>query len=48
MECETCGGLVTWRGPLSALMHTECERCGSRNCQRPEPIEQHEEVDDEQ
>ncbi len=33
MECERCGGLVTWRGPLSALTHTECESCGGINCQ---------------
>ena len=33
MECELCGGLVTWRGPLSALTHTECGGCGGQNCQ---------------
>lgn len=33
MKCELCGGLVTWRGPLSALTHTECESCGGQNCQ---------------
>lgn len=33
MKCELCGGLVTWRGPLSALTHTECENCGGQNCQ---------------
>ena len=33
MKCEACDGLVSWRGPLSALTHTECERCGRRNCQ---------------
>ncbi len=33
MECGKCGGLVTWRGPLSALTHTECESCGGVNCQ---------------
>lgn len=33
MQCELCGGLVTWRGPLSALTHTECESCGGQNCQ---------------
>lgn len=38
MECEQCGGLVTWRGPMSALTHTECNSCGGRNCQRAEPI----------
>lgn len=33
MECERCGGLVTWRGPMSALTHTQCESCGGINCQ---------------
>lgn len=36
MICERCGGLVTWRGPLSALTHTQCESCGGINCQMPE------------
>ena len=39
MQCELCGGLVTWRGPLSALTHTECENCGGQNCQVAEPAE---------
>jgi hypothetical protein len=38
MQCELCGGLVTWRGPLSALTHTECENCGGQNCQVAEPV----------
>ena len=38
MQCELCGGLVTWRGPLSALTHTECESCGGQNCQVAEPV----------
>jgi len=33
MKCERCGGLVTWRGPMSALTHTKCESCGEMNCQ---------------
>ena len=33
MKCASCGGLVSWRGPLAALTHTECDRCGRRNCQ---------------
>lgn len=33
MVCSICGGMVTWRGPLSALTHTQCESCGERNCQ---------------
>ena len=36
MKCAQCGGLVTWRGPLSALTHTECENCGGINCQTVE------------
>lgn len=37
MICERCGGLVVWRGPLSALSHTQCESCGGINCQVYEP-----------
>ena len=33
MQCSQCGGLVTWRGPLSALTHTECPGCGAQNSQ---------------
>lgn len=33
MKCERCGGLVTWRGPLSALTHTQCDGCDGINCQ---------------
>lgn len=33
MQCERCGGLVTWRGPLSSLTHTQCEGCCGINCQ---------------
>lgn len=29
MICNECGGLVTWRGPLSNLTHTECADCGA-------------------
>lgn len=39
MQCEKCGGLVTWCGPLSTLMHTKCEICGGINCQRVEDVE---------
>jgi hypothetical protein len=38
MQCELCGGLVTWRGPLGALTHTECKNCGGQNCQVAEPV----------
>ena len=44
MKCDLCGGLVTWRGPLSALTHTECESCGGQNCQ---VVQQHD-LDDEE
>lgn len=37
MICAHCNGQVTWRGPLSALTHTECESCGRQNCQRVDP-----------
>lgn len=37
MQCSQCGGLVTWRGPLSALTHTECGQCGAQNSQVVEP-----------
>ena len=33
MKCNLCGGLVTWRGPLTALTHTKCASCGGVNCQ---------------
>lgn len=33
MKCTRCGGLVTWRGPILALTHTQCESCGGINCQ---------------
>lgn len=38
MICAYCQTeTVTWRGPLSALTHTECSRCGGINCQQVEP-----------
>jgi len=36
MICQDCGGPVEWKGPLSALTHTECARCGAINSQVPE------------
>lgn len=33
MECSLCGGYVEWKGPLTALTHTECHECGNINCQ---------------
>ena len=44
MQCERCNGEVTWRGPLSALTHTECGSCGGINCQR---VSGQEEPDDD-
>lgn len=38
MQCKLCGGLVTWRDPLSALTHTECEDCGGQNYQIAEHV----------
>ena len=45
MQCEKCGGLVTWRGPLSALTHTECESCGGINCQLVERDQEDEDAE---
>lgn len=39
MKCSICGGLVTWRGPLTNLTHTQCESCGGINCQEPEKFD---------
>lgn len=33
MTCRDCGGYVEWKGPLTDLSHTECERCGAINNQ---------------
>lgn len=35
MHCKHCGGVVIWKGPLSALTHTECTQCGATNSQMP-------------
>lgn len=38
MICAICGGgRVEWKGPWSALTHTECPDCGGVNCQAAEP-----------
>lgn len=29
MICSVCGGECEWRGPLSALTHVECKKCGA-------------------
>lgn len=36
MHCRHCGGVVVWKGPLSALTHTECTQCGATNSQLPD------------
>lgn len=34
MICGACGSPeVTWRGPLTAVTHAECGRCGAKNSQ---------------
>jgi hypothetical protein len=43
MECEFCGGVVEWQGPLSNLTHTKCTRCGATNCQIVNKNEENEE-----
>ena len=47
MTCSNCGGLVTWRGPLVNLTHTQCANCGDINCQIPEVINDEDDEDDE-
>lgn len=37
MICAFCNGDVEWRGPLSALTHTECRTCHRTNCQVLDP-----------
>jgi len=42
MICSRCHSpTVTWRGPLSALTHTECSHCGGVNCQEVEHDHDH-------
>jgi DNA-directed RNA polymerase subunit RPC12/RpoP len=36
MTCGDCGGRVEWQGPLSALTHTKCLRCGAIGSQTKE------------
>ena len=37
MICSRCGSpRVTWRGPITALTHTECADCGAINAQEPD------------
>jgi len=43
MICSECGGDVIWMGPLANLTHTQCKKCGQKNCQVPEDS-----VDDEE
>ena len=46
MICASCGGLVTWRGPISNLTHTPCADCGAFNNQLVDQPD--EEEDDEE
>ncbi|MEQ9723955.1 hypothetical protein ABQG65_22770 [Yersinia alsatica] len=45
MQCSRCGGSVIWKGPMSALTHTECQQCGAINSQLVEPVEDEESED---
>ncbi|CQH41983.1 Uncharacterised protein [Yersinia frederiksenii] len=45
MQCQYCGGTVIWKGPFSALTHTECQECGAINSQVVEPTEDEESED---
>lgn len=48
MICRACGtDTVTWRGPITALTHTECSRCGGINMQAEEADEEGADDDDE-
>lgn len=40
MTCRFCGGRVTWRGRMTALAYTQCEKCGAQNCELPEDEEE--------
>ena len=40
MQCSICGGLVIWKGPLSNLTHTECQRCGAMNSQIADDLDE--------
>ena len=46
MVCERCGGEVTWRGPITALTHTECAACGARNSQKTVDEDEDEDEDE--
>lgn len=46
MVCASCGGHVTWRGPITNLTHTECADCGAINNQLVDQPD--EEEDDEE
>ena len=39
MTCYTCGGIVEWQGPLTALSNTKCLSCGAINNQVADEIE---------
>lgn len=38
MLCKHClTETVEWKGPITALSHTECSSCGGINCHVPQP-----------
>jgi len=43
MKCTACGGKMEWKGPLFALTHKECVRCGSREQPEYDDIDNDEE-----
>lgn len=45
MICSQCGGQVVWRGPLHALTHTECTKCGAINAQLPDETQDDSDAD---
>jgi hypothetical protein len=47
MVCASCGGHVTWRGPMSNLTHTECADCGAINNQVVDQPDDADEEDDQ-
>jgi hypothetical protein len=46
MICSSCGGSVTWCGPMSDLTHTECAGCGAHNNQIADQPDDEETEDD--
>jgi hypothetical protein len=47
MICARCHTpTVTWRGPLTALTHTECSKCGGVDIQSPDDFDYLDEPDE--